>query len=190
MGFGDETLSTEVCWDFATESEAADLPNIIAIDLRFPLFVEEDIELRLDLVNFEGELLPSPLTGVVEHTVVVELAVVEESIDLVLAASRLLGDEDLDTAGEFQDRRAKLIIESDTDRVKPGACRGPSTACCWDDRLSSIVTASCGNEEMVIRGASVTGSGVTLRFSELRLLQSSLARPDGATLSLFCSSDQ
>lgn len=87
------------------------------------LFVIEDIELLLlGLPDFEG-LFPSPLTGVAEGMDDVELAVVEESPDLVLTASRLLGDEDLDTAGDVHERRAKLTIDSETDRVSPGVGR-------------------------------------------------------------------
>ena len=110
----------------------------------------------------------------------------EESPDFVLMASRELGDEDLDTAGELQERRAKFTIDSETERVSPGAGRFSLGATCGDDSISAIVFAGCGNVVIVIRGVSVRVSGVTPMCSELRLLQSSLVGPDGITwLSLF-----
>lgn len=110
----------------------------------------------------------------------------EESPDFVLTVSRELGDEDLDTDGELQERRAKFTIDSETERVSPGAGGFSLGATCGDDSISAIIFAGCENAVIVIRGVSVRVSRVTPMCSELRLLQSSPMGPDDVTwLSLF-----
>ena len=156
------------------ESEILPLPNMALIGR---LLLTEDMEFRL--LNFGG-VLPIPLLGVGGGAEDVELVVVEESPDLVLTASRLLGDEDLDTAGELHERRAKLTSDSETERAGPETEASFIMACCGVS-ISAIVGGDCLNAVIVIRGVSVTSSGVTLICSELRLLQSSLAGSDGVT---------
>lgn len=56
-------------------------------------------------------LCSSDFVGLVDDT---ELPVVDSSSSLLFLPSRLLGDGDLDTLGEFQERRAKLTKLSDT----------------------------------------------------------------------------
>lgn len=54
---------------------------------------------------------PFNFVGLVDDT---ELPVVDSPPSLLFLPSRLLGDGDLDTLGEFQERRAKLTKLSDT----------------------------------------------------------------------------
>ena len=167
-------LSVEGDCDFAVgtmESETVPLPNIVLIGLL--LFVTEEVEPRLlsGLLIFESPL-SSPFTGL--GTDEVELAVITESPDLVLKASRLPGEDDRETEGELQERLAKLTRDSDTERVRVGACKAsPATGGC-DDSLSSIISEECWKEEMVIRGVSAPGSKVPLICSEFWLLHSCL----------------
>lgn len=70
-------------------------PTLIGRDSCFPLFSSG----------------PFGFVGLVDDT---ELPVVDSSPSLLLLPSRLLGDGDLDTLGELQERRAKLTKVSDT----------------------------------------------------------------------------
>jgi len=165
----------------AVDSVAA-LPNILLIGRL--LLVTDAIEFRLLGLIFGG-VFPSPL-AIAEGTDDAELVVREESPDFVLTASRELGDEDLDTAGEFQERRAKFTIDSETERVSPGLGGFSLGVVCADNSISAMVSVGCEDAVIMILGVSVRVSGATLMCSELRLLQSSLVAPGGVIwLSLF-----
>lgn len=60
-----------------------------------------------------GSSNPPDFVGLVDDT---ELPVVDPSPSLLCLSSRLLGDGDLETLGELQERRAKLANVSDTVR--------------------------------------------------------------------------
>ncbi len=82
-----------------------------------------------------------------------ELAVVvESSSSLLLCSSRLLGEGDLDTLGEFHGKRVKLENDSDTGRL---LFSRPSMPARYDVSFITTVLDDLANLESVILGCGV-----------------------------------
>ena len=98
------------CPNDSIDSDTAVRVNIMLSGLRvFLLVATEDIEFRrLDLTSFCGSIFSTAEFSGTADIDEVELTVVVESPSLVLISSRLLGEEDLDTAGDHE-RREKDV---------------------------------------------------------------------------------